>query len=234
MSKKPPDILEKPVHIAVLKPSYIQELEKQGKLKSGGVILKTPVEAKLPVQKPAPKKKSFNPLAGIDTKSGANLSKQAGIRTKLRILYDRVPPPSEDAVPPCDSCKASPCCKAFLVSLTPAEYESGVYGDYAIEITQEQVKQLQGRLLLPTTATMPIHDSNAKDQYYLEGRIGEACPFLQEDQSCGIYDDRPLVCRVYTCVGDDRITQKMRDGLEEPISNRPAALAASRLRKDRK
>lgn len=215
VENKKPDVLNKPVHFAVLKPSYIQEL----KLQEGGVIKKTPEAAELPKQeKPKKKSKKFNPFQGVQfDKNTKSVTEQAKLRTHLRVLHDSYPPLPPEQVPPCDTCKASPCCSAFVVAITEDEYNSGLYGDYAVKLTQEQAKQVRGKMLLPITVTVPTVYNEEETQHFLEGRVGEPCPFLEGDGTntwCGIYEDRPLVCRAYTCVDDPRITQAMRDGEE--------------------
>lgn len=216
--KKKPDVLDQPVHFAVLRPSYIQELN----LKGGGVVQETPKTVDLPKESAPPKKKKnkkFNPFQGVKfQKHTKSVTKQAKLRTHLRMLHDSYPSLPPDQVPPCATCKASPCCSAFVVSITKDEYESGIYGEYAVKLTQEQARQVRGKVLLPITATVPtVYDETEDEQHFLEGRIGEPCPFLEGDGTntwCGIYEDRPLVCRAYSCVDDPRITQAMRDGEE--------------------
>lgn len=153
--------------------------------------------------------KKVNQLEGVKT---TNPIVQANKRLRLRVLNDRLPEIPEDKKPPCESCKAAPCCKAFLVELSKSEYESGLYEEYAVEITPEIEKQLHTQGLALTMLGSPVSCGEGVSKYYLEGGIWDACPFLQEDNRCGIYENRPLTCRVYTCVGDKRITQEMRDG----------------------
>jgi len=102
-----------------------------------------------------------------------------------------------------------------MVNITADEYESGLYGDYAVKLTHQDSKNLRmGTLLALATLHMPmVHGvQEGEPQYYLEGPVGQVCPMLQEDGQCGIYEKRPLTCRMYSCVDDARITQEMRDG----------------------
>jgi Fe-S-cluster containining protein len=135
------------------------------------------------------------------------IKKQAELRVKL----SRVKPIPEEKKPPCKSCKTSACCTQFLVELTKEEYESGLYHPYTAKITAEQINQLSGLagafLKLKGGVVVP------RTYYILGEGPGEPCPFLREDKGCGIYDHRPLVCRTYTCVGDDRINDGIREGL---------------------
>lgn len=207
------DVLDKPVHAVVLKPHHLQELQRQGKLPGGGVVKQAPPAQPLP-KKAKLRPKRHNPLAGFDARAMSSTTKRAMQRTKLRVLYDRIPPIPADKQPPCHECKTAACCRAFVVSITKEEYESGLYDPYAVELDPKYMKQLKGNLLRTATAASPIHNVKDQTEYYLEGQIGEACPFLNDDNQCSIYDDRPITCRVYTCVGDSRITQAMRDGDE--------------------
>lgn len=207
------DVLKKPVHAVVLKPHHLQELQQQGKLPGGGVVKQAPPAQPLPKEE-KPKPKRYNPLAGFDMKAMTSPTKQAVKKTKLRVLHDNIPPIPKDKQPPCHECKTAACCRAFVVAISKEEYESGLYDPYAVELDPKYMKQLRGNVLLTATAASPVHHVKDKTEYYLEGQIGEPCPFLDENNQCSIYDNRPITCRVYTCVGDPRITQKMRDGDE--------------------
>lgn len=224
MKTRDKDVLKEPVHVAIVRPTHVQALSER--LPSGGVVRTAPPAPKLPQ---AEKKRPPSRFQGLNMKASTNLVKQANKKTRLRVLHDNYPPIPKDKEPACarGECKASPCCYAFVVPITKAEYESGLYDDVAVKITPEQARQLQGGALLPIAMTTPIVFSEAlkQTQYVLEGRVGEPCPFLQNDGRCGIYEDRPFTCRAYTCVGDDRITQDMRDGKTPPLSGVLAALA---------
>lgn len=204
--------MKKPVHVAILKPTLIQKLKEQGRLSDRRFAGQTPDEFKLPVDETATKRRL--PVLNM----GSTLQKKALYKTQVRRLHESIPPLESDKIPPCDSCKTSACCRAFLVALTEEEYESGYYGDFAVKFSQEDIQQLQDKSTIFASLHAPVGLNNllAKpdndSHYYLEGVIGTACPFLQEDGRCGIYENRPVVCRVYSCVGDDRITQEMRDG----------------------
>ncbi len=209
------DVLKQPVHVVVLRPHHLQELQKKGKLPGGGVIKQSPPQQELPKKE---KPKRYNPLQSFNMKDVTKPARQAMRRTRLTVLHDRIPPLPDNLKPPCDECKTSACCTAFVVSITKDEYESGYYEPYAVKLDPKYMKQLQGRMLLPSTATSPVLHVKDKPEYYLEGRLGETCSFLV-DNRCSIYEQRPITCRVYTCVGDPRITQGMRDGTE-PIFSR--------------
>lgn len=201
--------LKKPVHVALIKEAHIQKLTREGKLPRTLVSLEAPPTQPLPVET---KTKTLLVRESI-FKGGNDIRKQWSVRAKLRVLHESIPPLAKEDVPPCHTCKAAPCCKAFVVGLRQLEYESGLYGDCAIEITPEVQRQLRGRLLAPVVVNSPMQDATDPESvYYLEGKAGDPCPFLGEDNRCGIYNSRPIVCRTYTCVDDTRITQEMRDG----------------------
>lgn len=206
MAKKP-ESLDKPVHAVVLKPHHLEKLN----LKSGGVIKSLPKQQKLPKEEVPQAQRSFNPLAGLKLPRN-NVARETSKKTRLRVLYDNLPPIPPDKKPPCDECKTSACCYAFVVAITKEEYESGAYEPYAVKLDPEYMKQLKGRSLLSATVLTPVHGVTDEVEYYLEGEIGQPCPFLGDNGRCTIYEYRPATCRVYTCVGDDRITQEIRDG----------------------
>lgn len=209
------DVLKKPVHVAVLKPTYMQQLAKEGKMPNTAFSLPTPNPQQLPGPEQAKVKLGFQ---------APNLVKRVQAKTKLRMVHDNVPPIPADKQPPCDTCKTAACCRAFVVNITELEYESGIYGDAAVKLTPEISKQLRG---LPSLLTAPR--SMTGNTYYLEGKMGEPCPFLTKDNKCGIYDIRPVTCRVYTCADDDRITEDMRSGAD-PITE--ATLIEKQLKGD--
>lgn len=148
----------------------------------------------------------------LDVVRKIDVKQPKSTKLRLRVLHDRVPPLPKDKVPPCDECEAAPCCTIFTVQLTKLEYESGIYGKHAVKFPVEVLEQFQGKmgeLVAPNAPELFLlkHDT---PQYLLEGIRGAPCPFLGENNRCTIYNDRPLVCRTYTCVGDPRITSEMR------------------------
>lgn len=200
------EVLKKPVHLAILKPTHIQKLTQENKTPPTAYGLTTPTLQPLPAEKQAKPYEVYK-LALPDA---TNIAKQANLQLRLRVLYDTLPALPESVKPPCESCKTSPCCVAFAVNITKEEYESGFYGDSAVELTPEIYSQLKNEFLSSVMLGAP--PNTGKSSYYLDGKIGEKCPFLAENNSCSIYDVRPLTCRRYSCVGDPRITQEMRDG----------------------
>lgn len=198
------DVLKKPVHLAILRPTQLE------KLAEAGVVRKTefgldPNKALLNL----PKEASTTPKLSVVAPN--QIAKQQRLQIRLRVLHQSIPPASP--TPPCDSCRTAACCHVFLVNITKDEYESGLYGDAAVKITPEISEQLKSTMLMPMVLGAPI--GSEATTHYLEGKIGEPCPFLRADKKCGIYDIRPATCRSYSCVGDPRITDKMRISLEE-------------------
>lgn len=202
------DVLKKPVHIALLKQTHIQDLADKGSIE------KTPYGLDPMVRKIGLPKEQKVPLEKIDRGStrASNMTSQARNQVRLRVIHESIPPIPPDKQPLCSSCKTAACCVAFIVELTELEYESGLYGDAAVKLTPEIAQQLNSRFLSNVKISSPYVKD--KTRFVLEGMIAEPCPFLTADKRCGIYDIRPVVCRSYTCVGDQRITEGMRQGTE--------------------
>ena len=202
------DVLKKPVHLALLRPTQLEKMAAERKIAASPFGVDPNVATQpLPVEQ---KEKPFK----VTLPKSTNYAKQAKKQVQLKVLHDNVSPISADKQPPCDTCKTAACCRVFVVNIDEIEYESGLYGDAAVKITPEIFQQLRSRLLLAQMVTAPRQVSVDKPAYYLEGKMGEPCPFLLENNRCGIYEIRPRTCRVYTCVGDPRITEGMRQGTE--------------------
>lgn len=223
--KHTPEALQKPVHVAILKPVHLQKLADEGR------ITKTPMSRinEPRVQQPAAKsteKEVYEPPYKKVMQEASKNRRQLVLRTKLKVIHERLKSPTGDAKPPCNECKTSACCYAFVVDISAEEYESDLYGDYAVKLTAQDAKAIgSGRFARLFTMRTP-HLMSIKNgaRYVLEGAIGTPCPFLTES-GCGIYDKRPATCRIYTCVGDKRITQEMRDGtvdIEDVLTFNPA------------
>lgn len=200
------DVLKKPVHVVVLKDAYIRQLQDKGKLP------KTAVSTEVPPRPVLPREEKVRPQGVVRPAiPKSNVVRKTATQTKLRVLYDRIPPLPADKVPPCNTCVAA-CCYAFIVEITKEEYDSGLYGDAAVKITPDMAKQFKGTIGSFHTMLVPtIQSMTDENVYLLEGKVGEPCPFL-DGTKCSIYDDRPVVCRTYTCVDDPRITDDMRAG----------------------
>lgn len=78
--------------------------------------------------------------------------------------------------PPCSHCTAE-CCRRFrTVCLTDEEGKAGKYKD-----TFETEQGVRG------------------SRFHME-ILNNRCGYLQDDNRCGIYEDRPLACRNWTCL----------------------------------
>lgn len=220
------EILKKPVHLAILKPTHVEKLSAEGKLPASPFGVSVPSRDALP--KPPVESKSAVPaipkFSLLANKDSADLAKKNKKQVMLRVLYEQVPPIPEDKKPPCESCKTSACCVAFVVNITKEEYESGLYGDNAVALTPEIYAQLKSAFILPAMVGGPVDRKESATVYFLEGKVGERCPFLTSANRCGIYDIRPVTCRTYSCVGDPRITDGIRQGTE-PILAIPSTVA---------
>lgn len=208
------DVLKKPVHYILVKDTLLDRLRREGKLQGEHqAALLSPPRPKLPTEDKQHSSLISKVMVQSSAKSG-NIAKQSVLRTKLRVIHNNIPPIPPEKAPPCDTCKTAACCRAFVVGIEKAEYESGLYGEYAIEVTDEMKKQLQAdSYLFPIAMNAPsLFDQRGDENHFLEGVVGTACPFLGTDMRCTIYEYRPITCRTYTCVGDERITQDMRDG----------------------
>ncbi len=152
-------------------------------------------------------------LAVLDrTTANTRFLKQERIKRRLKVFHDSIPPLAADKVPPCSTCVAV-CCSSYIVPILKEEYESGIYGEFAVKITASALKALKTQHNLP----FKWASEGNEDTYVLEGEVGMPCPFLGSDRRCTIYDSRPRTCRVYTCVGDSRVTDDMRSGKVDPI-----------------
>ncbi len=200
------DVLKKPVHVALLRPTQLDKMAAEDKITQSPFGINPKVASA-----PLPTEHKERPYK-VALPKATNYAKNAKKQVQLKVMHDRVPPIPADKQPPCETCKTAACCHVFVVNIDEIEYESGVYGDTAIKLTPEMFQQLRSRFLMPQMLTAPR--STGESAYYLEGKLGEPCPFLTEDKKCGIYEFRPKTCRVYTCVGDPRITEGMRQGTE--------------------
>jgi len=217
------DILKRPVHVAILKPSHVQKLAEEGKFKPTTYGMDPTIKPpSLPAPTPEKPPSKLNiPKVPKQVVANSNIIKTTQKQLRLRVIHDRVQAPNPS--PPCGSCKSSACCYAFVVNITEEEYESGLYGDVAVKLTEEMYNQLHSRYLQAAMLGAPGL-SGDKTAYYLDGKISEACPFLTPENKCGIYDIRPITCRSYSCLNDSRISEEMRQGTERidlvTLSNR--------------
>lgn len=79
-----------------------------------------------------------------------------------------------------------------LIEEMPAERKAAILEKFADAVSRISAAGLSENLKLEAMAT-PEKRRKIADQYFA---LGIACPFL-ENESCGIYDQRPLSCREY-------------------------------------
>ena len=92
------------------------------------------------------------------------------------LFDDNFPLTYKDAPINCEGCPA-PCCKQFNMPLTPRESKC---------MPMDQVALANGIV-------------------YLEKGENHMCGYHQNGK-CSIWAIRPIVCREYSCIGDERIT----------------------------
>jgi Fe-S-cluster containining protein len=93
----------------------------------------------------------------------------------------------------------SHCCRHFVSSVEPFELaalhlhvrESDSYPDMLFASHKNS-------MLYEKIASAEVPDDEASDRalyrYFLKGR---ACPFLEKDGACGVYEFRPMACRMF-------------------------------------
>ena len=133
----------------------------------------------------------------------------------------------------------SACCRIQPVPVTPAE----AYG--LLRLVEDLPEPNRGRILSRFAERQARLTSAGLADAYLEGRragsqedaqanvkayldLRLACPFLEDDDSCGIYQDRPFVCREYCVTSDPKLCE---NPLELPVESVPmlASLAAASM-----
>jgi len=131
------------------------------------------------------------------------------------------------------------CCRIQPAPVTPAEAYR------LLRLVEHLPEPNRGRVLSRFADRQARLASAGLADAYLEGRkagTGEqaqasakaylalrlACPFLEDDDSCGIYEDRPFVCREYLVTSHREFCG---DPLEAPVETVPmlASLAAASM-----
>jgi Fe-S-cluster containining protein len=100
------------------------------------------------------------------------------------------------------SCQAYCCRKDWKVRLSAEEYASGRY-------------QGQAFCLLTEKACLGGTRPCANRGFQLSKREDHSCVYLQ-DNSCGIYDQRPLVCREFHCTNGWELQPVMINAMKSP------------------
>ncbi len=86
----------------------------------------------------------------------------------------------------CRSCKEAYCCSYQVeVGITSSEFDA-----IAHLVTPEQIERAKIQLNNPS----PI---------VIDGRATYRCPFLSEEGRCEIYDERFMICAIYSVVGNN-------------------------------
>jgi len=97
------------------------------------------------------------------------------------------------------------CCKNFKVPLTLDEAERWLGDGHPVQVLCEAIPWLEepsssnqyalykrDRSFFAVSGKLPM-----RIQVTLVAPLGDRCPNLTEDGACGIYERRPLVCRIY-------------------------------------
>jgi len=90
---------------------------------------------------------------------------------------------TERTSPACKDCTHKKCCREFWVPLTPDETR---------------------RLLVDWNGWVP-------GAAVLTKKENGDCVYLGDDYRCQIYENRPIACREYVCVGDVRVKDMERN-----------------------
>jgi Fe-S-cluster containining protein len=124
------------------------------------------------------------------------------------LVVDRAISKSEAAGRPISCCRGcSACCRAQPVPITPPEaYALSLLVDRLPEPRQSEVRaRFADRARRLSEAGMAsvylnrdphLSQDDARTIARAYFRLGLVCPFLEED-ACGIYEERPFVCRQY-------------------------------------
>jgi Fe-S-cluster containining protein len=151
------------------------------------------------------------------------------------VAVDRAVQASEAAGRPISCCRGcSACCRAQPVPVTPAEaYALWRLVDSLPEPRRSEVRERFAdraqRLFVSGLADAYLNRSpdlshdEARDiarQYFA---LGLVCPFL-EDDACGIYADRPFVCRQYLVTSPAELC---RNPFDNPVEVLPVPIAAA-------
>lgn len=208
------DILKKPVNSVLSKKTPNKEISERRNFTNTSMSIPPLHEQPLPMPK--------GPVKGYKVSSNHELKsllkKKIDVKSKksiyaLQVVQDSVQFTTAD----CDSCKTSPCCYRYLTFIHEVEYKTGLYGDNVIELTEDILSQFKriSQLYVYIPELIYIQSSKGKS-YILKKRDDGGCIYLDENDKCSIYEHRPTSCRIYTCDTDPTITQRMKDGEEDP------------------
>lgn len=152
------------------------------------------------------------------------------------VTIDRAVQQSTDAGRPISCCRGcSACCRAQPVPITPAEA-------YAVWLLVENLPEPRrsdtraaftnrSQRLFETGLAQAYLDRNpdlsqdgARDIARRYFALGLVCPFLTGDGACGIYDERPFVCRQYLVTSPAELCSNPFDNSVEVL---PMPIAAA-------
>jgi Fe-S-cluster containining protein len=177
----------------------------------------------------------------IDIEPLPSMARLDEVLPALRVLDDQLTTIAVRANGRPVSCArgCSACCRIQPVPVTPAE----AYG--LLQLVEDLPEPKRGRVLSRFADRQARLASAGLADAYLEGqRAGSeeqakanakaylnlrlACPFLEDDDSCGIYKDRPFVCREYWVTSEKELCE---DPLALPVETVPmlASLAAASI-----
>lgn len=151
------------------------------------------------------------------------------------LVVDRAVAHSEAAGKSISCCRGcSACCRAQPVPVTPAEayalwrlvedFPESRRGEIKARFADRAARlQAEGLAAIYLDRDPNITPEAARDVARHYFSLGLVCPFL-EDDACGIYDHRPLVCRQYLVTSPAELC---RDPLSNPVEVLPMPIAAA-------
>lgn len=172
---------DKPVHPVLYKETGIQKTVRDRGLGEGKYHLPMLPMAKLPRAK-------TNRVGFTLPKD--NLQRKAITRSAVHEWHKKLH--TAEPLPPCGTCKTAVCCRAKVINITKEEHESGLYDSIEMPVSM-------------------LTGVNKNLQFILAKELDEPCPYLGDHNECTIYETRPGVCRVYSCLNDTNITPEMRE-----------------------
>lgn len=204
------DVRKLPVHPALTKAPDSEKVLNRATLIESRVSLQPVERQALPkATKKKDKREYRGPLAGASSDRNQSVARDARRKRRLALVHEQM----ETMPAPCDTCKTSVCCYLYPTFLAKEEYESGAYRGNTIEITRGQANQLKNPLNYALVPESLLMRSRGKGSLYmLKRREDGACVYLGGDGKCTIYNERPISCRAYTCLGDKLIPEYLRDG----------------------
>jgi Fe-S-cluster containining protein len=152
------------------------------------------------------------------------------------VAIDRAVAHSEAGGRPITCCRGcSACCRAQPVPVTPAEaYALALLIERLPQPRQNEVRakfadrvaKLESAGLadayLNRTSDVTADDARQVARRYFQ--LGLVCPFLDEEGACGIYHERPFVCRQYLVTSP---AERCSNPFDNEVAVLPVPLAAA-------